>query len=211
MDFSAITEQKIVPVVVIHDVEDALPLAEALLTGGLNVIEITFRTPTAETALERIARAHPRMIVGAGTLLEPQQLQRAKDAGARFGVAPGLSQSMLAEARRIDLPFIPGVMSPSEVEAGIAAGCRLLKFFPANLAGGPAMLKALAGPYAHTEVRFVALGGVTPANMGEYLSLPIVAAVGGSWLVEPALLAAKSWSLVTNRTREALAAIAQLK
>jgi 2-dehydro-3-deoxyphosphogluconate aldolase/(4S)-4-hydroxy-2-oxoglutarate aldolase len=211
MDFSAITEQKIVPVVVIHDVEDALPLAEALLTGGLNVVEITFRTPTAETALERIARAHPRMIVGAGTLLEPQQLQRAKDAGARFGVAPGLSQSMLVEARQIDLPFIPGVMTPSEVEMGIAAGCRLLKLFPANLAGGPAMLKALAGPYAHTGVRFVALGGVTPANMGEYLSLPIVAAVGGSWLVEPALLAAKNWSLVTDRTREALATIAQLK
>ena len=95
---------------------------------------------------------------------------------------------MLVEARRIDLPFIPGVMTPSEVETGIAAGCRLLKFFPAHLAGGPAMLTALAGPYAHTGVRFVALGGVTPANMGEYLALSIVAAVGGSWLVEPSLL-----------------------
>ena len=151
------------------------------------------------------------MIVGAGTLLEPQQLRRAKDAGARFGVAPGLSHTMLVEARRIDLPFVPGVMTPSEVETGIAAGCRLLKFFPAHLAGGPAMLTALAGPYAHTGVRFVALGGVTPANMGEYLALSIVAAVGGSWLVEPSLLAAKNWSLVTERTREALAAIAQLK
>ena len=148
------------------------------------------------------------MIVGAGTLLEPQQLRRAKDAGARVGVAPGLSQTMLAEARRIDLPFIPGVMTPSEVETGIAAGCRLLKFFPANLAGGPAMLKALAGPYAaHGRP----LRCARRRHAGEHGRILGAADRRGRRrivAVEPSLLAAKNWSVVTDRTRKALAAIA---
>jgi len=208
MDMATITAKQIVPVVVIHDADDAVPLAEALLEGGLDVIEITFRTPSSESAVGRIAHALPEMIVGAGTLLDPSQVNRARDAGAIFGVAPGLNSRVIAGAREVGLPFVPGVMTPSEVEAALAEGCRTLKFFPAALAGGVPMLQALAGPYAQTGVRFIALGGVTPANMGGYLRLPIVAAVGGSWIVEPRLIAARDWGEVTRLTREALAIVA---
>jgi 2-dehydro-3-deoxyphosphogluconate aldolase/(4S)-4-hydroxy-2-oxoglutarate aldolase len=208
MSQNVISEKRIVPVVVIHDVEHAMPLAEALLEGGLNVMEITLRTPASEPALEKIARSLPQMVIGAGTLLEPQQVLRAKNVGAQFGVAPGLNSHVLTEARRIGLPFIPGVMTPSEVEAAVAAGCKLLKYFPANLAGGVPMLKALSGPYLHTGARFIALGGITTANMSEYLDVPIVADVGGSWIVEPSLLAARNWTEVTQRARDALAAVA---
>jgi 2-dehydro-3-deoxyphosphogluconate aldolase / (4S)-4-hydroxy-2-oxoglutarate aldolase len=204
------TKQRIVPVVVIHNEEDALPLAEALIAGGLNVIEITFRTPASEPAVRAIVRRFPDMIVGAGTLLDAGQVQRALDSGAGFGVAPGLNRRIVDEARRIGLPFMPGVMTPSEVETAIDEGCRVLKFFPANLAGGVPMLKALTGPYERTGVKFVALGGVTPANMREFLALPIVAAVGGSWIVDPQLIAAGDWGAITKRTVEALAIVASV-
>ena len=208
MSMEAIIEKRIVPVVVIQDADDAVPLAEALLAGGLNVIEITFRTPASEPAVERIAKELPDMIVGAGTLLEPAQVERARDAGARFGVAPGLNLEVVGAARRIGLAFVPGVMTPTEVEAALGEGCRILKFFPADIAGGVPMLKALAGPYGHTGVKFIALGGVTPTNMREFLDLPIVGAVGGSWIVAPPLIAARDWSAITKRAREALDIVA---
>jgi 2-dehydro-3-deoxyphosphogluconate aldolase/(4S)-4-hydroxy-2-oxoglutarate aldolase len=198
-------EKRIVPVVSIKEVQDALPLAEALLAGGLDVLEITFRTPAAEPAVRSIAREFPKMLLGAGTLLEPSQLTQAQDAGARFGVAPGLSRTVIEASQRMRFPFIPGVMTPSEVESGLGLGCKLLKFFPANLAGGIPMLQALAGPFGHTGLKFVVLGGVTTKNMREILDLPIVTAVGGSWLVDPKLIAAKDWETITIRTREALA------
>ena len=208
MDMAAITAKRLVPVVVIHDADHAAPLAQALLAGGLNVIEITFRTPAAEPAVSRIRQALPEMMVGAGTLLAPTHVRRAHDAGAQFGVAPGLNSGVIAAARGIGLPFVPGVMTPSEVETALAEDCTMLKFFPASLAGGVPMLQALAGPYAQTGVKFIALGGVTPANMGEYLKLPIVAAVGGSWIVEPRLIASGDWGEITRRTRDALEIVA---
>ena len=123
----------------------------------------------------------------------------------RFGVAPGLNLDVVKTAQRIGMPFVPGVMTPSEIEMAINAGCKLLKFFPANLAGGAAMLKALTGPYGHTGVKFIVLGGVTPETMPEFLALPIVAAVGGSWVVDPGLIAKRDWCGITARTKEALA------
>ena len=137
-------------------------------------------------------------------MLTADQVQRAKDAGAQFGVAPGLNLDVVKTAQRIGMPFVPGVMTPSEIEMAINAGCKLLKFFPANLAGGAAMLKALTGPYAHTGVKFIVLGGVTPETMPEFLALPIVAAVGASWVVA-GLIAKRDWSGITARTKEALA------
>jgi 2-dehydro-3-deoxyphosphogluconate aldolase/(4S)-4-hydroxy-2-oxoglutarate aldolase len=208
VDIFEVTRQRIVPVVVIHDADAAVPLAEALLAGGLNVIEITFRTPASEEAVSRIAHALPEMTVGAGTVLTPGQVDQARGAGAQFGVAPGLNGAVVAAARSADWPFMPGVMTPTEVEAALALGCTTLKFFPASLAGGVPMLQALAGPYAKAGVRFVILGGVTPANMAEYLKLPIVAAVGGSWIVEPRLLAARDWGEISRRAREALEIVA---
>ena len=200
-------DKRIVPVTTLKAVEDALPLAEALLDGGLDTLEITFRTAAARPAVRRIAETFPALRIGAGTLLEKSQLAEARDAGAAFGVAPGLNRAIIEEAARIGFPFMPGVMTPSEVENGISVGCKLLKFFPANLAGGIPMLQALAGPYAQTGVKFVVLGGVTPQNMREFLELPIVAAVGGSWIVDPKLIAAKDWKGITQRAKDALAAL----
>jgi 2-dehydro-3-deoxyphosphogluconate aldolase/(4S)-4-hydroxy-2-oxoglutarate aldolase len=202
-------DKKIVPVTTLKDVEDALPLAEALLAGGLDTLEITFRTAAAQPAVRKISGRFPALRIGAGTLLEPRQLAEARDAGAAFGVAPGLNRAIVEEAARMGFPFMPGVMTPSEVENGISLGCKLLKFFPANLAGGIPMLQALAGPYAQTGVKFVVLGGVTPQNMREFLDLPIVGAVGGSWIVDPKLIAAKDWKTITQRAKDALAVAQQ--
>jgi 2-dehydro-3-deoxyphosphogluconate aldolase/(4S)-4-hydroxy-2-oxoglutarate aldolase len=197
-----ILERRVVPVVVIEKAEDAVPIAEALVAGGLDVIEITLRTPAALEALRRIVRALPQMFAGAGTILASEQVGQAVDAGAQFGVAPGLNVEVARRASEAGLPFVPGVMTPSEVELAMGLGLKLLKFFPAEPAGGVKMLKALAGPYAHTGVKFLPLGGINAANAGEYLALQVVGAIGGSWLAEKAVVAARDWREITRRTRE---------
>lgn len=203
-----ILAKRIVPVVVLDSPDHAEPLAEALLAGGLDIMEITFRTPAAEESIRRIAAKFPEILVGAGTLLETEQVMRAKAAGASFGLAPGLNPTIIAAAQQAGLAFSPGVMTPSEVEQAMSLGCKLLKFFPAEAAGGTAMLKSLAGPYAHTGVKFVPTGGITSANLASYLSVPVVAAIGGSWMVDKALVNAGNWAEITRLTREALAAAA---
>ena len=203
-----IAQRRIVPVVVLDNEESAEPLAEALLAGGLDVMEITFRTAAAAGAIRRIAARFPEILLGAGTLVEREQVLRARDAGAVFGLAPGLNPAIIEAATGCGLQFSPGVMTPSEVEQALALGCKLLKFFPAETAGGIGMLKALAGPYGHTGVRFIPTGGVTSKNLGDYLKLPIVAAIGGSWMVDKALVAAGRWEEITKLTREALDAAA---
>jgi 2-dehydro-3-deoxyphosphogluconate aldolase / (4S)-4-hydroxy-2-oxoglutarate aldolase len=200
----AIVEKRVVPVAVIDKEDDAVPVAEALMAGGLNLIEITFRTAAAEQAIRRIATTLPGMVVGAGTLLSAEQVDRALTAGARFGVAPGLNPKVAQKAIDLKLPFVPGVMTPSEIERALELGLKLLKFFPAEQAGGVKMLKALAGPYAQAGVKFIPLGGVTPVNAAEYLALPVVAAIGGSWLVEKKLVAERNWKEIARRTAEAL-------
>jgi 2-dehydro-3-deoxyphosphogluconate aldolase/(4S)-4-hydroxy-2-oxoglutarate aldolase len=197
--------KRIVPVIVLDDANDALPLAEALLEGGLDLMEITFRTAAAEECLRRIGSRFPEILLGAGTLLGADQVRRARDAGAVFGLAPGLNPAVVAAARECGLAFSPGVMTPGEVEQALALDCKLLKFFPAGVAGGPAMLKALAGPYGHTGVRFIPTGGITSGNVTDYLKLPVVVAAGGSWMVEKALVADGRWDEITRLTREALA------
>ncbi len=199
--------KRIVPVVVVDRAEQAEPLAEALLRGGLAVMEITFRTAAAAEAIRRIAARYPEVCVGAGTLLTAEQIARAADAGASFGVAPGFNPANVKRARELGLPFVPGVMTPSEIEAAMALGLQTLKFFPAEAAGGVAMLKALAGPYAHTGVKFVPTGGISARNMAGYLALPVVAAIGGSWMVEKTLVTEARWDEVARLTREALAAV----
>jgi 2-dehydro-3-deoxyphosphogluconate aldolase / (4S)-4-hydroxy-2-oxoglutarate aldolase len=203
-----ILAKRIVPVVVLDRAESAEPLAEALLEGGLDIMEITFRTAAAEESIKRIAARFPEVLLGAGTLLEKDQVKRAKDAGAVFGLAPGLNPEIIEAAAGIGLQFSPGVMTPSEVEQALSLGCKLLKFFPAEVAGGVNMLKALAGPYAHTGVKFVPTGGVSSGNLDSYLKLPVVAAIGGSWMVDKQLVNEGKWSEITRITREALAAAA---
>lgn len=198
--------KRIVPVVVIDRPDAAEPLAEALLAGGLDVIEVTFRTAAAEEAIGRIAARFPQVLLGAGTLLSVEQVRQARAAGAIFGVAPGLNKLVVRAAQGCGLLFAPGVMTPTEVERALGLGCKLLKFFPAAAAGGPAMLKALAGPYAHTGVKFIPTGGIHAGNLRDYLALPVVAAVGGSWMVDQKLIAAGDWAQVTARAAEAVAA-----
>ncbi len=206
-----ILAKRIVPVVVLDHVESAEPLAEALLAGGLDIMEITFRTAAAEESIRRIAARFPEILLGAGTLLEKDQVQRARDAGAVFGLAPGLNPNIVAAANEIGLQFSPGVMTPSDVELALSLGCRLLKFFPAEVAGGVGMLKALAGPYGHTGVKFIPTGGVSAGNLSSYLKLPVVAAIGGSWMVDKQLVNEGKWAEITRLTREALAAAAEAR
>jgi 2-dehydro-3-deoxyphosphogluconate aldolase / (4S)-4-hydroxy-2-oxoglutarate aldolase len=201
-----LVQRRVVPVAVIEATADAVPLARALAQGGLPCIEITLRTPCAVDCIRAVRQNCPDVLVGAGTVLDPAQLGAAVKAGAQFGVSPGLNPEVVRAAAELQLLFIPGVMTPSDIEHALRLGCRLLKFFPADAAGGVKMLKALAGPYEAAGVRFIPLGGISAANMADYLALPIVAAVGGSWVCERSLVREKKWGEVA-----ALAAAAAAK
>jgi 2-dehydro-3-deoxyphosphogluconate aldolase/(4S)-4-hydroxy-2-oxoglutarate aldolase len=193
---------RLVPVVVLDDPALAGPLAEALVAGGLPCAEVTFRTPAAEAALAALA-ADPRLLVGAGTVVRPEQVDRAVLAGARFVVSPGFSAAVVRRCRQAGVPVIPGVATASEVQAAGEADLAVLKFFPAEPLGGLPMLRALAAPFP--GVRFVPTGGIGVAQLGAYLGDPRVLAVGGSWMVAPELLATGAWEEVTRRTAEAVA------
>jgi 2-dehydro-3-deoxyphosphogluconate aldolase / (4S)-4-hydroxy-2-oxoglutarate aldolase len=205
--FDELTKRPIIPVITIDDAADAVPLAEALMAGGVDVIEITFRTAAAADAITAIARSVPKMLLGAGTVVTPEQAKRALDAGVSFGLAPGLNPKTIEIFQKADTLFVPGVMTPSEIEQGLSLGCRLLKFFPAEQAGGAGFIKALSGPYASSGVKFCPTGGVTLDNMNDYLALPIVAAVGGSWLATSKQIAAKDWKTITQQARDGLARV----
>jgi 2-dehydro-3-deoxyphosphogluconate aldolase/(4S)-4-hydroxy-2-oxoglutarate aldolase len=194
----------VVPVIAIESVEAALPLADALAEGGLPVAEITFRTAAGGEVIARIAKERPDLILGAGTVLSLENLRAAKAAGARFGVAPGTNPDIVAEAARLGLPFIPGVVTPSEVEKALALGAKILKFFPAEASGGLAMIKALAAPYGHTGVKFMPTGGVSPANLEEYLKNEAVLCVGGTWIAAKELIKEKKWGEIRDNCRKAM-------
>ncbi len=198
-------KRPVIPVIVIDDANDAEPLAEALLKGGMDVIEVTCRTAAAPEALARIKKSFPEMMVGAGTVVTPEQAQMCIDTGVSFGLAPGLNPDTVSFFQENDTLFIPGVMTPSEIEAGLGLGCKLLKFFPAGAAGGVSMLKNLGAPYGPLGVQFCPTGGVSLDNMLDYLSMPIVSAVGGSWLATKQQIADKQWGVITQQVRDALA------
>lgn len=200
-----IYEKGVVPAATVNSVDEGLRLAEALMAGGLDILEITFRTEAAADSIQAISVRFPEMLLGAGTVLTADQLDRAVDAGVRFGVAPGLNEAIVERAIGKGITFIPGVVTPTEIDRAMAAGAKLLKFFPASSMGGAGCLKALAGPYAHTGVQFLPSGGINADNAREYLALPIVAAVGGSWMVKNNLVAAGRWDEITRLCREALA------
>src|SRR5690349_17039526 len=172
-----LTQCAVVPVIAIDNQEAALPLADALAQGGLPVVEITFRTTAAAEVIRRFVHERPKLLVGAGTVLTPANLEAARDSGAAFAVAPGLNPQLVREAQRLGVPFIPGVATPSEIESALGLGCTLLKFFPAEALGGVAMLEALSAPYKHTGVRFMPTGGVNLANLESYLKMESVIAV----------------------------------
>ncbi|MGD0017300.1 MAG: bifunctional 4-hydroxy-2-oxoglutarate aldolase/2-dehydro-3-deoxy-phosphogluconate aldolase [Verrucomicrobiia bacterium] len=197
-----ILQKRVVPIAVLEKAEDAVPLAKALQAGGLDIIEVTQRTAAAEQCIRNIKQAFPVMLVGAGTLLTVDQVKRAHTAGAQFGVAPGFNETVVKAALDLGMPFVPGVATPSEVERASALGCKLLKLFPADVLGGVKFLKALTGPFGHTGVKFIPLGGVNAQNAADYLALPIVAAIGGSWLADKKLVAEKNWAEITRLTTE---------
>ncbi|WP_309399469.1 bifunctional 4-hydroxy-2-oxoglutarate aldolase/2-dehydro-3-deoxy-phosphogluconate aldolase [Cerasicoccus maritimus] len=195
----------VIPVIVIDNADDAEPLAEALIAGGLNIIEVTFRTAAAAEAIERIAKRFPEMLVGAGTVVTPEQAKRAIDAGSKFGLAPGTDPETIAYFKEQGVPFIPGIMTPTDIQAAYKAGCKRLKFFPAGAAGGPKLLKAMTAPYGNLGVKFCPTGGVSLDNMLDYLSMKEVFAIGGSWLATKDQIANKDWSSITQQVKEALA------
>jgi 2-dehydro-3-deoxyphosphogluconate aldolase/(4S)-4-hydroxy-2-oxoglutarate aldolase len=199
-----ILKTRVVPAATVEDSNEALKLAEALQKGNLGIIEITFRTKAAGKAIAAVAAAFPSMFVGAGTVLTVDQLDAARDAGAKFAVAPGLNPDVVERAVAVGMPIIPGVATPTEIERGLSLGLKLLKFFPAESLGGVPMLKALAGPYGHTGVKLVPTGGISAANAPEYLALPIVGAVGGSWMVAKDLVKAGNWAKITELSRDAV-------
>ncbi len=208
MNVETYLKPRLVCVAVIDKVEDAVPLAEALLAGGLNCIEVTFRTAGAAESIARICQALPQAVVGAGTLLTADNVKAAVDAGAQFGVAPGLSEVVSRAAQARNFPLFPGVITPSEIMHALELGWKHLKFFPAETFGGVNALKALIGPFGHTGVKFIPTGGITAATLPNYLAIPQVAAVGGSWMAERKLVAEKDWSKITSLTAEAMKVIA---
>ncbi|WP_308417582.1 bifunctional 4-hydroxy-2-oxoglutarate aldolase/2-dehydro-3-deoxy-phosphogluconate aldolase [Chitinimonas taiwanensis] len=193
----------VMPVIVIDRVEDAVPLAQALVAGGIRVLEVTLRTAAALESIQAIAAAVPDAIVGVGTVTKPEQFAQVKAAGARFAVTPGLTDELAEAAKAAGIPLLPGVMTPSEVIAALAHGFDAMKLFPAEQAGGLGMLKALGGPFAN--VLFCPTGGVTLESAPRFLALPNVACVGGSWLVPKDKVAAGEWHVVTQLAREAAA------
>lgn len=197
-------KRRIVPVIAIDRADDALPMAEALKKGGLEVAEVTFRTKAAAASIRAIAKEFPEFLVGAGTVTTLDELSAAQDAGARFAVAPGLNRRIVSAARDKGFPFFPGVMTPGEIEAGLEEGCQILKFFPAEAAGGLKLLKAVAAPYAHRGVRFIPTGGIESGLLATYLAEKAVLAVGGSWMVAKKLLDGQDWQAVEKLTREAV-------
>lgn len=204
--FDRLRSYGVVPVVAVDSPDEGLRLCEALIAGGLPVAEITFRTAAAEATIREAAKRFPEMILGAGTILTAEQMRKAVAAGARFAVAPGCNPTTIAAARECGMPFAPGVCTPSDVERAVEMGCSLLKFFPAEAAGGVAMLKALLGPYGHLGISFCPTGGVTTGNLAEYLAIPQVAFVGGTWVAKKELIKAGRWDDIAAVAAAAVAA-----
>ena len=199
----------IVPVVVLDDPKDAVPLAEALCEGGLPCAEVTFRTAAAEESIRRISAAFPEMLVGAGTVLTTEQVDRAIAAGAKFIVSPGLNPKIVKYCQEKNIPITPGTQTPTEIEAALELGLKLVKFFPAEPAGGLKMIKAIAAPYV--DVNFMPTGGINEKNVREYLAYDRIVACGGSWMVKKELVADGEFDKIREMTAEAAAIVKEMR
>lgn len=201
----------VIAVLMIDDAADAVPVAQALLAGGVDCIELTLRTPVAMESLYLIRAQVPDMLVGVGTILNLPQVSEVKAAGAAFGVAPGMNPRVVAEAQRLGLPFAPGICTPTDIELAIEQGCRLLKFFPSEPSGGLAYLRTIAAPFAHLGVKYIPLGGVGAGNAEQYLREPAVHALGGSWLAPRELIQRKDWAAITANAAEAASIVKRVR
>jgi 2-dehydro-3-deoxyphosphogluconate aldolase/(4S)-4-hydroxy-2-oxoglutarate aldolase len=206
-----IQQKGIIAVLVIDKVENAVPLAHALLKGNVNILELALRTPVSIDALQKIKTSVPKIIAGAGTILSVQQVQDVKRAGANFGVAPGMNPNVIKAAQKVGLPFYPGIATPSDIEVAVELGCSVLKFFPAEPSGGLAYLKSIAAPYAHLELKYIPLGGLNLTNFKNYLEFPNVIAVGGSWIATRQLIENKDWKTITENALAATRIVREIK
>ncbi len=206
-----IREAGVIAVLVVDEVEDAVPLARSLLDGGVKIMELTLRTPAALDALRAIRDNVPEMMAGIGTILTPRQVKDVANAGAAFGVAPGTNPNVVKAALDSGLSFAPGVATPSDIETALELECRALKFFPAEPSGGMPYLKSMAGPYKHLELTFMPLGGINARNMSAYLKEDMIPAVGGSWLAKRDVIRNHDWQTITENAREATQIIRKLQ
>ncbi len=197
-------KKRILPAITFDDADKAIQVAKAVIEGGLDVMEVPFRTNVAVESIVNIRNEFPKLSVGAGTIITTKQVEEAKKAGAQFGLAPGFNPRVVKAAFANDLPFIPGVMTPSEIEMALELGCEIQKLFPVAQVGGTTMIKGLLGPYGHTGVKFIPMGGVSLGNMNEFLELPNVLAVGGSWLATKQLIENEEYLKIKNNVLVAL-------
>jgi 2-dehydro-3-deoxyphosphogluconate aldolase/(4S)-4-hydroxy-2-oxoglutarate aldolase len=204
---SILRQSPVIPVIVIERLEQAAPLAQALVDGGLPVLEVTLRSPVALQAIAEIVRAVPGAIVGVGTVTRPEHFRQAVDAGASFAVSPGLTEQLLAASQQVEIPFLPGVFSPAEAMRASEQGCNTLKLFPAKQAGGIGMLKALHGPLP--ELRFCPTGGIDAGNFSDYLNQPNVICVGGSWVCPADAIQNHDWDAIRQLAQDVHRVLAQ--
>ncbi|MEX0684773.1 MAG: bifunctional 4-hydroxy-2-oxoglutarate aldolase/2-dehydro-3-deoxy-phosphogluconate aldolase [Balneolales bacterium] len=203
--------KRLLPAVTIHDPKLALQLAETFLESGLDVMEVTFRTNAAASAISGITKTYPEMKIGAGTITSPDLLKQAVDAGAMFGLAPGFNETIVKTARDHRFPFIPGVTTPSEIERALEFDCSLLKLFPVNNLGGAGYLKSLAGPYPKDKVGFIPMGGVNLTNLNQYLKFPGIIAMGGSWMTPNDMIENRQFHKISEIVRLSLDIVRQVE
>ncbi len=201
----------VVPVIAIESPELALPMADALIKGGLPVAEITFRTKAAADVIKTLSKERPDLFLGAGTILSVDQLLSAKECGAVFGVAPGLNPDVVKKAREIGFSLFPGVITPSEIEKGLTFGIKVFKYFPSEAIGGIPVLKAVSAPYGHLGIRFIPTGGININNLEAYLSLPQVICVGGTWIAKKDVIAAEKWDVIEKNAAGVVEVVSRIR
>jgi 2-dehydro-3-deoxyphosphogluconate aldolase/(4S)-4-hydroxy-2-oxoglutarate aldolase len=209
--FDVLAQIGVVPVIAIERASDAIALADALLEGGLRVAEITFRTSAAAESLAILREARPELLIGAGTVLDAQQVEAAAAAGARFALAPGFDPEIVEATAQRGLPFAPGVMTPSDLGAAVKRGVRLAKFFPAGTAGGPRALEAIHAPFAHLGIRYIPTGGISLDTMQDWLQLKAVAAVGGTWIARTEDIREGKFADIARKAKAAVARAAEIR
>lgn len=201
----------LIAVIILEDVESAVPLAQALLDGGIDVIELALRTPAALPAISLMKAKVPGMTVGAGTVLSPLNLSSAREAGADFAVSPGVNRDVLEAASRSGFSFAPGVATPSDIESALACGCKMLKFFPVEQIGGLRYFDAVTAPYEHLGIKYIPLGGLTEEKIPAYLGRPQVAALGGTWMASRELIASRDWPRITSASARAMEVVRKIR
>jgi len=197
-----LSNHRVIPVIAIENKADALPLADALIEGGLPLIEITFRTAAASEVIAELNKQRPEILLGAGTILKTDDLKKAMDNGATFAVAPGFNPKIVEESLKNNFPFMPGIMTPSDLEGALSLGIQYFKFFPAEAAGGVKYLTSISAPYSHRQIKFIPTGGINLSNLTDYLNLDSVLAVGGTWIAKSHDISSGAWGTITSNCRE---------